>query len=235
VVQLSLDENRRARLTPGDVECVLLDFDGPICHLFAGYPASAAAHRLKEWLSGASLLPPDLADAIDPHGLLWAVATGPDPDALEVSAELDALLAKEEVVAAASATITEGAAQLVRDLRARGVHLAVVSNNGYEAIRNFLFAEQLLEEFDGPIIGRPRDARLMKPDAFMVEEAVRRLGTEPERCLFVGDSWRDAEASRRAGVEFVGYARNERKDLEMTKANAMRVVSRMQDVMGLLR
>ncbi|MFF7214442.1 HAD family hydrolase [Streptomyces sp. NPDC008238] len=229
-----MDEASQARLTLAGIECVLLDFDGPVCRLFAGHPASVAASRLKERLGEMSLLPPELAGTDDPHGLLWAIATGSGRNAREVSAELNALLAKEEVVAAASATITPGAVGLVRGLRARGLHLGVVSNNGYEAIRNVLLATHLLELFDGPIIGRPDDARLMKPDAFMLREAVKRLGTKPEHCLFVGDSWRDAEASRRADVNFVGYAKSARKGREMTKANAKWVVSRMQDVMGLL-
>lgn len=229
-----MDEASQARLISVGIECVLLDFDGPICRLFAGHPASVAASRLKERLGGMSLLPPELAGTDDPHGLLWAIATGPGRDAREVSAELNALLAKEEVAAAASATITPGAVDLVRGLRARGLRLGVVSNNGYEAIRSVLLAMNLLQLFDGPIIGRPDDARLMKPDAFMLREAVKQLDTKPERCLFVGDSWRDAEASRRANVNFVGYVKSARKGREMTKANAKWVVSRMQDVMGLL-
>ncbi|MFB7286456.1 HAD family hydrolase [Actinacidiphila glaucinigra] len=229
-----MDEASQARLTSVGIECVLLDFDGPICRLFAGHPASVAASRLKARLGDLSLLPPELAGTDDPHGLLWEIATGSGGNAREVSAELNALLAKEEVVAAASATVTPGTADLVRGLRARGLHLGVVSNNGWEAIRNVLLATHLLELFDGPIVGRPDDARLMKPDGFMLREAVKQLGTKPERCLFVGDSWRDAEAARQVGVNFVGYAKSARKRREMTKANAKRVVSRMQDVMGLL-
>ncbi|MGW3246938.1 HAD family hydrolase [Streptomyces sp. NPDC001070] len=234
MVQLTLDEDRRSPLRAGGVECVLLDFDGPICRLFAGYPASAVASRLKDRLRAESLLPPELAGTDDPHGLLWELANGPHHKAFEVSAEVGELLAKEEVEAATSAEITDDAADLMRALRSRGVRLGVVSNNHDEAIRNFLLVNELLEWVDGPIIGRPRDARLMKPNPYMLLEAVRQLDVKPEHCLFVGDSPLDVLASREAGIDFVGYARNELKKREMTKANARRFVFRMQEVIGLL-
>src|SRR5262249_45384606 len=74
-------------------EGVLLDFDGPICRLFAGYPAAVIADELRDYLicAGVALGDP-VKETSDPLELLrWTSAHHPELleslERLEVAAE----------------------------------------------------------------------------------------------------------------------------------------------------
>ena len=43
-----------------------------------------------------------------------------------------------------------------------------------------------------------------KPDPEILLKAARDIRVRPEQCAYVGDSWRDCEAARRAEMLFVG-------------------------------
>ncbi|MFJ4851163.1 HAD family hydrolase [Streptomyces sp. NPDC088733] len=216
------------------VDSVLFDFDGPLCRLFAGHPAYKVADVLKERMRQYGPLTAVVESCDDPHALLVMVAGKPTEYAAGLSDELDATLAKEEVVAAGSAVITPGVDTLVKSLHERGTRLGVVTNNSEESARLFLLGAGLLDAFDGPIIGRPRDALLMKPHGYMLRSALDELGTSSERCLFVGDSWRDVHAARSAEIPFVGYARDRRKSDELASAGAATLISHMADMESLV-
>lgn len=96
--------------------------------------------------------------------------------------------------ATGSATVREGAAELLVFLRQRGLRTALVTNNSEEntasLLRRFGLAFDLV---------LTRDDGLWKPSGAPVAEAARRLGVAPERCLMVGDSHFDVAAAREAG------------------------------------
>jgi phosphoglycolate phosphatase len=82
--------------------------------------------------------------------------------------------------------------------------VVIVSNNAEAAIRAYL-ERWLLSSYVVAVIGRPVGRPdLMKPDAYTVDEALRLLGTEPNRAVFVGDSVSDVEVSRAVGVPCIG-------------------------------
>lgn len=103
-------------------------------------------------------------------------------------------LAEIERRATGSATVREGAAELLVFLRQRGLWTALVTNNSAEntasLLRRFGLAFDLV---------LTRDDGLWKPSGAPVAEAARRLGVAPERCLMVGDSHVDVAAAREAG------------------------------------
>ncbi|MFE0629777.1 HAD family hydrolase [Streptomyces sp. NPDC058864] len=234
VVRFPVGDDRPIELTSGVDRNVLLDFDGPICRVFAHHPAENVAKALKEQMRSYAPLAPAIEAFDDPHALLAVVASDPSAYAPGLAVELDQLLAEEEVTAAASAVMTEGLTPVVRSWREQGIRLGVVTNNTEAAVRVFLRAAGLLEAFDGPIIGRPGDARLMKPSGHMLRLAMNRLGTSPEGCVFVGDSWRDARAARSVGMRFVGYSRDEeRKRVELSSEGVGTVISHMAELEGM--
>jgi phosphoglycolate phosphatase len=193
-------------------EAVLFDFDGPLCGLFAKHSPAAAADPLVKRLRSHEPFPrPDLYEYTDPHALIREAALDPGVHTAGLCRGLDDLLTQEEITAAASAELTDGAAGLVAGLLARGVRLAVVSNNNAQAVRQCLLRFDLLDAFEERIVGRPRCGRLMKPHRGMVDQAVTLTGVPAGRCVLLGDSAADAGAARAAGVPFLGYARNERK------------------------
>jgi HAD superfamily hydrolase (TIGR01509 family) len=215
-------------------ECVLFDFDGPICRLFAHYPAASAAQLLKTRLRRDGLLPSGLEDCWDPHRVLRNTALDAAIHTSALCRELDDLLSKEELAAAATAELTPGATELIRRLRAQGRRLAVVSNNAPEAVQHVLWRFDLLDSFAGTIVARPSCARLMKPHHDMVDRAVAGLKSAPERCVMIGDSAADLGAAQGAGVRFVGYARNDRKKRQLVDSGALMLVERMEDAGELL-
>jgi hypothetical protein len=59
---------------------LLLDFDGPVCDLWAGHPAALAADQLRKLLTDQDIqLPDTIATTADPLAVLsYAAAVSPD-------------------------------------------------------------------------------------------------------------------------------------------------------------
>lgn len=186
-------------------ECVLFDFDGPICDLFARHPAAAIARRMRERLVAGGVSPAGLHRPDDPHGMLRHFAGH------ELAAELEGLLSQGEEIAAVSARPTPGAEDFVR-LVAGSRLVAVTTNNSPVAVQKYLESRDLGRYFGVDIFGRTADATLMKPHPDCLLRAVDAMGVPAERCLMLGDSAPDAEAAARAGVPFLGYAESDGQD-----------------------
>jgi phosphoglycolate phosphatase len=113
----------------------LLDFDGPVCSMFAGYPAPQITDELRSLAVEHVGRPlPELADASGPHELLaGAGAVSPDlPKVIEEALQL------AEIRAAESAMPTPGAQEFRAACRDTGRPVAVVSNNCLPAVVAYL-------------------------------------------------------------------------------------------------
>lgn len=184
-------------------QCLLLDFDGPVCRLFHTRTALGIAALLRERLAarGAPVTDPRLLASSDPHAILRAA---PAP---ELSAELELLLTAEEELAAHGAESTPHADEFVHAIADSGRLLAVTTNNAPSAVRTYLGAHGLDGFFPDRVFGRdPRHPALMKPHPDCLRRAYTALGVRAEDCLMVGDSVADARAATAAGVPFLGYA-----------------------------
>lgn len=111
------------------VRHVLLDFDGPVCSVFAGVPAADVARRLAELLTGPDGRPPgdELTDLL---AMLRHIA---DVRPELVPAADDALV-QLEVEAVAQARPTEGAVQFLEACAASDRQVWLVSNNATAAL-----------------------------------------------------------------------------------------------------
>ncbi|MCC9740773.1 HAD family hydrolase [Streptomyces sp. MNU89] len=264
------------------VKCVLFDFDGPVCDLFARHPAPDVADTMRARLrrlrpaarptpvtataAGASGSPggspgaahgtrgpglpgvPDVPATRDPHALLHALAFGagqpgdpyapdsPDGPAARsgIVAELERLLAAEEVRAAASAEPTPYADELVQRLHATGHALAVTTNNTAGAAEAYLERRGLAELFRPHVHGRVTEPWLLKPDPDCLHRALRSTGHDAEMSVMIGDSTADLLAARAAGVRFLGYARDETRRRRLRDAGAESVVTSLGDVLAAL-
>lgn len=94
-----------------------------------------------------------------------------------------------------------GALDLLHNLRARGVRLAVVTNKPREACLALLRGLRVLDAFDA--VMTPEDAGVRKPDPRFMLAALERLGVEPKDALVVGDGVQDVEAAKGAGIRCV--------------------------------
>lgn len=209
-----------------NADCVLFDFDGPICSLFAVHSAASVARRLRA-LADAHRVP--MAPTDDPHAVLRAAARQQPGSALV--ALLERALSQEEIRAAATAQPTAHAAGLIGALAARGRRLAVVTNNSPLAAASYLARHRLANHFQGHVHGRTGETALLKPHPDSLRRALRSTGTEPRRALMIGDTSSDLDAARAAGVPFLGYAPDAARAAELAAAGAGHVTTSLGKVL----
>ncbi|MGN9890722.1 HAD family hydrolase [Micromonospora sp. L31] len=201
------------------VRVILLDFDGPVCSIFAQHPASTVAHELRRLLvDQAVTLPPEILAERDPLAVLRFTAALGRPAVVRL---IDQAMTREEVTAACTAQPTPYGREVIVAAHQTGRRVAVVSNNSAESVHTYLAARRLTG-YIHPVIGRPEAApERMKPDPFPVLAAVRELGAEPAECVLVGDSLTDIEAAHAAGIAAIGYANKPGKRERFTSAEAV--------------
>jgi HAD superfamily hydrolase (TIGR01509 family) len=211
---------------------VLWDFDGPVCRLFAGHSAERVARDLVDWLEGRGLhglLDESARESLDPHVVLRAVdRRHPGSDLV---AELEQRLTQEELRAAASARPTPYADPLVRTWTAVGARLAITTNNSPRVVKEYLTSRGLLPCFAPHIYGRTQELHHLKPHPHCIQRALNAMGAAPATALMIGDTPSDFLAARAAGVPFLGYARNERKNKVLRDAGAEWIVGSLEPVL----
>lgn len=209
--------------------CLLLDFDGPICSVFAGYPAPQVAAEMR-----ATLM-------TEGHPLGELGQTTDDPMALLLDAEMqsttggrraEALLEAAEHQCVTMAEPTPGAHDLIRRAAAAGKTVLIVSNNSASPIRTYLSAHGLADAV-AEVIGRdPTDARLMKPNPHLLDLAFQGKPFAKEEAIFVGDSISDVLAGRSAGVAVIGFANKPSKARALDDAGPIAVISHMGQLLS---
>ncbi|MFF0490856.1 HAD family hydrolase [Nocardia sp. NPDC004068] len=178
---------------------ILLDFDGPVCDLFAHLTERQAARELVTALNSPLL--DQVADANDPFDILEYIAHR-NPD---LAAKIERRLADIEVRAAGSAPLAAGADEVIRRAAGRGV-VAIVSNNAPEAIDTYLRAQGLRECVAGVFGRTSADVSGLKPSTRLLDEAMTTLGIDSDTCVYVGDSTTDIEAADGAGMPAIALA-----------------------------
>ena len=91
-----------------------------------------------------------------------------------------------------------GVLELLRQLKTYGYRTGILSDK-----REVFGAPELEFSGLGSLIDQAlffSDGMAPKPDPSGLQELMRLFGVAPGRCLFVGDSYRDIECARRAGV-----------------------------------
>ena len=208
---------------------VLLDFDGPICSVFTGYPAVRAVSTMLRALEAAGFdVRPPWLNLGDPHQLLVEVATQM-PEAVGIAEDA---LTRSEVHAVDSAQITVGVTDLIDQVTGRGQHWAVVSNNSTESIAQFCRRKDFART-PSLTVGRPKgEPHLMKPNPFALRHALEILRTPPREAVFIGDSVSDVQAGQAAGIPTVGYANKPAKPMLLEAAQADVVITSMEDLLS---
>lgn len=209
------------------VRTVLLDFDGPVCSIFAGYPVPVVAGELAA-VSAATghPVPEAYLRRSDPLDVLRFAGT--------VSADLTALVERElsraELDAADSAEETPGAGAFLAACRSTGRTVAVVSNNSAGAITRYLERIGWAGLVDA-IEGRdPSDPSLMKPHPHVLLRSLQHVAGPAGSAVMVGDSVTDVEAGLAAAVWTIGYASKPAKADAMHEAGADVVLDSMTEL-----
>ncbi|MFE3853096.1 HAD family hydrolase [Streptomyces griseorubiginosus] len=214
---------------------VLWDLDGPICRLFAGYPAHDIAGALVakiDLLGMGALLTEQERSSNDPQEALLGVHERHRGSDLVL--ELEEWLTRRELKAVSLARPTPYADPLIRTWWSLGVKFAITTNNAAAAAEAYIESRRLKDCFPH-VYGRTPDLDLMKPNPYCLEEAIKAMGAIPAATLMIGDAATDLEAARQAGVEFLGYARNDGQEQILREAGAEVVVRSLDRVLDVLR
>jgi phosphoglycolate phosphatase len=94
-----------------------------------------------------------------------------------------------------------GAAELLREMRAQGRRLFVVSNKPRHISLRILSAAGTLELFE-EIVTRDSREQAYKDKQEMMHSLMERHGLQPQDCLMVGDTMEDAVAAMQTGMQF---------------------------------
>ncbi|MES1946468.1 phosphoglycolate phosphatase 2 [Salinisphaera sp. C84B14] len=98
----------------------------------------------------------------------------------------------------------DGMREFVRQLADSGLAWGVVTNK-MEALALPLMDHMDFDPPPGCVIGGD-SAGVAKPDPAPMYMACERIGVDPARCVYIGDSDRDIEAGRVAGMATIGVA-----------------------------
>jgi HAD superfamily hydrolase (TIGR01509 family) len=211
----------------GRTRDLLLDFDGPICSIFAGLPAPVVAARLRELLGSDGQPLPDAVAADDDPIEVFRFTSGLDAD---TAARVEAALRDAERTATATAAPTSGAREVLLGCQQTGRRVAIISNNSQTAVETYLQAQGLAAHVD-VIVGRTDpDPHLLKPHPHLVLRALDALGGDPARSSFVGDSTSDVLSAKAAGTHSVGYANKPGKVERLRGAGADVIVTSMAEL-----
>jgi HAD superfamily hydrolase (TIGR01509 family) len=211
---------------------VLLDFDGPVCSVFAGYPAPQIAEELRSLVIDlVDELPAGLEGVSSPHELLAASA--------EISPELarhvEDALQTAEIKAVESATPTPGVDEFLAACKDAGRQLAIVSNNTGASISAYLARTGLTRYVQHIEARDPSDPGLMKPHPYLIEQAAQALRTTPVRCTLIGDQTTDVRAAKAIGASSVGYANKPGKDDGLSEAGADAIITHISELTEVVR
>jgi HAD superfamily hydrolase (TIGR01549 family) len=208
---------------------LLLDFDGPICGIFAGRPASLIASEIRERIRDHDdSVPEHLLEEDDPLHLLGVT---PLLGSVALMQEIDEVLRKAEIDAASTAEGTPHVLDVLEAAREKGLSLGIVSNNSVEAVMTYLQRRGLASNFV-TVVGRYKgmDPRLLKPSSHLVVRAMMKMSAPHWSTTLVGDSATDIAAARSANIRGVGYANKPGKRDRLAVAGADAVVESMADL-----
>ncbi|BAK37964.1 putative hydrolase [Microlunatus phosphovorus NM-1] len=203
---------------------VLLDFDGPVTHLFINGRNRMVADRMREAIPKDFQPPPDVWDTYDPLIVLrWTGSNTPR----SVQEAVDAASVEGEVDAAHQTEPTPGSVEFLRACKQVGRPVVMVSNNAEQAIRAYLDRFDIADLVRAVIARTPGRPDLMKPHPDSINRALAVLDAEPSACCMVGDSVTDIRVCTTTGVHSIGFAKNPKRGQELAGAGAEALVDSM--------
>jgi len=129
--------------------------------------------------------------------------------------------------------LRDGVVDTLRALRARGVHVGMVSNIDDDQLAHLLAVAQIEAYFDA-IVSSER-ARSCKPDPTIFEQAIRSAGCDPEEALFVGDTiLQDIAGANRAGMRSILLWHRDDRQPPDTDPRPHHVIRRIPELLELL-
>ena len=124
-----------------------------------------------------------------------------------------------------------GVTKLLKDLKERGIRLAVLSNKpDRQAVHvvETIFGEEVFDQVHGQRDGVPR-----KPDPAAVLQIASGLGAVPEETVYIGDSEVDLETGKAAGMKTVLVSWGFRGRDALRRAGAECIVDSAEEILDI--
>jgi phosphoglycolate phosphatase len=216
-----------------DSATLLLDFDGPICSVFAGLPAPLVADQLRVVLAdgGHTTLPEHVARTDDPFEVFaYAATLGPDE-----ARYVEAAMRAHELDAMTTAEPTPGGHDLIHAWHATGRPLAIVSNNSAAAVEAYTHLHGLTDCVRLVSARTTANPALLKPNPHLLLAALAGMPAPASSAAFIGDTTTDIRAAHAARTAVIGYANKPGKAARFTEARADAIVTSMTVLADLAR
>ncbi|MBD5213376.1 MAG: HAD family hydrolase [Bacteroidales bacterium] len=122
-----------------------------------------------------------------------------------------------------------GIPELLSELTARGVKVAVASNKYHEATSRLV--AHFFHDIPWTAVEGHRPGRPTKPSPQIVDDILRIAGITPGQTLYVGDSGVDMDTARAASLESVGVIWGFRPESELRDHLADRIATTPADIL----
>ncbi len=128
--------------------------------------------------------------------------------------------------------LRSNAAETIKRLHDAGLRLGIATRSHREYTVRSLDTLGLKRYFR-QIVARD-DTPTPKPHPGHLLQTIRQLGAEKDRTLYIGDTTTDFETAAAAGVEFIGYWREDAWAQRLLDAGCKTIVKDLLDIVGLV-
>lgn len=126
----------------------------------------------------------------------------------------------------------KGIKELLSNLKAEGLKLAVVSNKAQEMALT-VTSKLLGDEFS--IVCGKQEGYPAKPDPTLTLKVIADLNVEPQSCVFIGDSGMDMLVAKNAGCTAVGVLWGFREETELLSNGANYTVKNPLEILTVVK
>ena len=132
----------------------------------------------------------------------------------EIVAELWSMVEKFERMGMENVSIDDDVLQMLEYLKEKDISASILTNNAKKPTLEVLERFNISDYFD--IVIAREDVKKMKPDKEGLEVIVQKLKLNPDKVVYVGDSWVDGVAAVKAKIRFILF---NKKLLDSNKYN----------------
>lgn len=218
------------------VKAVVFDLDGTLMDSKIDY--EKMGNRIRELLVSRGL-PEPLEDRRKVYRVISGGAATlreyglPEASLEATMAEMETIMNDIELEALDAMELKPYARTVVAELHGEGLGLGVATRSHREYTLRGLKRYDMLRFFH-QVVARD-DVPYPKPDPRHLLYTIRLLGVDPGDTLFIGDTTTDLQTADAAGVEFIGYWRDEAWAQRLMEGGCSRIVKDLREITRLVK
>lgn len=218
------------------VKAVVFDLDGTLMDSKIDY--EKMGNRIRELLTSRGL-PEPLKDRRKVYQVISGGAATlreyglPEASLEATMAEMETIMNDIELEALDAMELKPYARTVVAELHGEGLGLGVATRSHREYTLRGLKRYDMLRFFH-QVVARD-DVPYPKPDPRHLLYTIRLLGVDPGDTLFIGDTTTDLQTADAAGVEFIGYWRDESWAQRLMEGGCSRIVKDLREITRLVK